>query len=127
MAVEQALIAILGAADTSMEGRFYPDTLPQPVTLPAGRYQRITTPRVRSLSGPSGLAMPRIQIDLYATTRLAVDALAAEVRAALDGFTGLAAGILIEQCSIDNDQSTYEPTSQRYKRILDVLIHHEET
>lgn len=76
-----AVAAILGT-------RVYPDKLPQGATLPAAVYYGISGIDEPQLSGLLGRAEQRIQIDAYATTRTAANALALAIRNALTGSWG---------------------------------------
>ena len=67
MPIEPALRAYVLAdpAVSALIGtRWYPVVLPQSTAFPAVTYQRITTTRVGSHHGPSGLAAARFQIDI---------------------------------------------------------------
>jgi|WetSurSiteA1Bulk_404760.scaffolds.fasta_scaffold19697_2 hypothetical protein len=66
--------------------RIYPSMLPQAVTLPAISYFRVSTGRLLSHDGPSGLEHPLLQLDMWAESYDVAKALAAAVREALDGF-----------------------------------------
>jgi hypothetical protein len=91
MALAEALYALLsqnGGVVALAGGRIYPLSAPQSVVTPYVVYQRISAVRLRTLDGPEGRSMPRMQIDAYATTWLAARALADAIRQALDGFDG---------------------------------------
>jgi len=108
--------------------RIYPLVAPQDAAYPLLVYQRISTPRVRSHSGPSGLAYPRIQItcaaDQYDVTR----SLANTVRASMDGFKGLL-GSLVDVGAVfaENEIDEYEDQSKAFTIRLDMVIWHKET
>jgi hypothetical protein len=82
--------AVLGDATvTTLFGeRWYAGRLPDAVTLPAIRYATISRTAEYSQSGPSGLANPRAQIDVYAATYTAAKAGAAAVRDAIHAAVG---------------------------------------
>lgn len=67
--------------------RVYPDEAPQNAALPYVVYTRISSGRVYSLSGYSGLENPRIQIDCYAETMADVVSLSDAVISAMRGAT----------------------------------------
>lgn len=71
-----AVAAILGT-------RVYPDQLPQAATLPAAVYFVVSGNEEVDLAGTTGVTHARVQIDCYAVTRLAANALATAVRNAL--------------------------------------------
>jgi hypothetical protein len=76
-----AVAAILGT-------RIYPDQLPQGATLPAAVYYGISGTDEPLLSGLAGFAEERVQIDAYASTRLAANLLAIAIRDALTSSLG---------------------------------------
>jgi len=75
-----AVAAILGT-------RVYPDRLPQGATLPAAIYYLISGTDETSLAGTIGLAHARIQVDAWASTRLAANSLATAIRDAICAAT----------------------------------------
>jgi hypothetical protein len=89
--IEQAFFARLAgfAGLAALVGaRIYPVLAPEAAAAPFVVYQRITGERIDSLSGPSGMATPRFQVDVYATSYAASRAIAEQVRLALDNFRG---------------------------------------
>lgn len=86
-ATRSALLAD-GTVAGFLSTRVYPDRLPQGPTLPAAVYHVISGDEEGSLTGRAGLTHARIQVDAYASTRLAANALAAAIRNALTDQTG---------------------------------------
>lgn len=69
--------------------RMYPYLAPQDdLVLPYIVYSYISGNRVRDLSGPTGVATDRYQIDYIASTPLGAEALADEFRERFDSFAG---------------------------------------
>lgn len=117
------------AGVTALVGtRIYPLVLPQNVAYPAIRYQRISTPRVYSKSGPSGDSRPRLQIDCWALTYGDAKRLADAVETAMKGFAGTHNGHRVASVVCDDEQDGYEPDPAPpvYRRTLDFLIWYEE-
>lgn len=88
--IEDALaswIEALPAADL-VTAKVYPwAKAPQSTaTRPYVLYKRISGGRIRSLTGPSGVSHPRIQLDVFGRDYEAVRDLAQAIRDALDGF-----------------------------------------
>jgi hypothetical protein len=102
--------------------------LPQSPTYPAIVIQRISTPRERTLSGPSGLASPRIQVGCYADSGIAGKQLAAIVRGEFDGFRGKlsAGGTMVDECSVLDERSLYDDDVEKFVTQLDFEIWHQE-
>ena len=112
--------------------RFYPLVLPQNVTYPAGRYQRITTPRLESHSGPSDLAAPRFQIDWWSPAAAGVSGfrtvsdLADACRKALDGFSGLMGTTKVYRVAIEDERDLMEDDPVLFRVSQDFVIWHRE-
>ena len=129
MAVEEAIQTIL-AADVAVSAlivaRIYPSRLPDGATYPAIVYQRISGPRLHDLSGPSGYATPRIQLDLWAATYSEAKALAEAVREALDGYQGVVGAYRIGECLMDGETDLYEPGVVQHRIVQDYIVGHDE-
>lgn len=108
-----------------VSSRIYPMQLPQGWTLPALTYQRISTPRATILSGPSGRARPRFQIDCWADNYETIKDLATKVRGCLDGFKGdintesNVGGIILE-----SERDILEDEINVYRVIMEFIIPH---
>lgn len=137
--VEESLFAILsgGAAGAIVSTRIYPDKLPQNVTYPALRYQRISTARAqyrvldRSSQNKATRQEPRMQVDCYAVTRSAANALAVAVRSDLDGYSGTSASLTIDRSYVEEEDASLEEgvgdgQADIYRTRLDFLITHQE-
>ena len=121
-----AVAAIVGT-------RVYPDVLPQTPTLPAIRFQRISTPRsqYRTLDGHAGYASPRFQIDCFTMSRSSALALAQAVYGLLEGFTGTVAGLRVDYVSTEDEAGDIEIDAAAdgrdiYRQRLDVFLAHPE-
>lgn len=76
------LLADAGVADL-IGTRCYPDALPQGATLPAVVYYTISRTHAESLGGLKSAGQVRIQLDAYAATRIAADAVTEAILARL--------------------------------------------
>lgn len=144
---EAALFSLLTAGSPNpvaaiIGTRAYPDVLPQAVTYPAIRFQRISTPRsqYRTLDGHANYASPRFQIDCWATQKSQALELADAVYRLLEGFTGYAGGqpgspedtgLRIDFISTEDQAGDVEPgigpgAIQIYRERLDVFVAHPE-
>jgi hypothetical protein len=106
--------------------RVYPMKLPQSPTLPAITYQRVSGSRVQSLTGPSGMAHPRIQVDCWAASYDGAKALAAEVQDDLDGYRGTMGTTRVGGVIVYGDRDWYEPDVDIYRVTIDITIWHDE-
>ena len=87
--LEEAVYAILvGDAGVTalVEARVYPQKIPQDVGLPAVAYLRVSKRRVKSHSGPSGLARVRMQVNCTAGSYAVAKTVTAAIGLALDGI-----------------------------------------
>jgi len=108
--------------------RVYPLKLPQGYTLPAISYQRVSGDRLATLSGPTGRANPRFQIDCWASTYSGVRDLASKVRQALDGHKGgLGGEDDVGGISIEGDRDLFEENTEVFRVTMDFFIPHFET
>ncbi|HUX02738.1 MAG TPA: DUF3168 domain-containing protein [Phycisphaerae bacterium] len=117
MAELETGIYTLLAADSTVAGivgtRIYPALAPQNVTYPCIVYQRVGADRAHHTTGASGMSEVIVQVTSMAATYLAVKALAAAVRTAMDAQRGMWGGVDILAAYIHNEMDTLdaEPSS----------------
>lgn len=127
--LEKGLYGLItgNSPQTSAAGRVYP-RLPQGVTYPAIRYQRIATQRMQAIDSNVGVTMATVQVDCIAESYSACKALADEVRSILHGYVG-AFGTLIARnvmLETENDLDYHDGddvlhwVSQRYAIYTDM-------
>lgn len=119
--MESDLLAVLeGNAGVSalVGARIYPLILPQRVTLPAIRYQVISTLPQPTHNGASGLRQYRIQLSVHAATYSAAQAVAEALHTALDGKKAVFGSGT--SCTVANDVPGYDEESGQYMRHVDV-------
>jgi len=129
MSIGKAVSAILtgDAAVAALVGtRVWPMRLKQGTLQTSITYQRISAARSHTHDGPVGLNGSRIQVDCWAATYGAADALATAVRRALDNYEGTAAGIRIQRVFLDDESDEFEEATDADRVRLDFIIHHEE-
>lgn len=128
MTLEQALYSYLStyAGLTALVStRIYPVTMPQGVTYPAVTYTRISAPRIHAMGRDTGLASPRVQVDCWGSSYSSVKGVAAQVRAALQDFSGLmggAGGVTVQRAFIEGDRDLYESDTQTHRTSMDFII-----
>ena len=119
-----------GSAVTAIVGsRIYWDVLPQGVTYPALRLQRISTTysEFRSVNAPADYAQPRFQIDCWALDRLKAVDLAQAVFDAVEMAYGIVGDIRVDPISVEDEAGDLEegigPNGAHvYRQRLDVFV-----
>jgi len=101
VALRTKLLSVQAVSDL-VGTRVYPDQLPQGATLPAAVYHKISGVDEADLAGIVQLQHGRLQIDAYASTRLASDALATAIRNAIcdaSGSRGTWGSVSVSACT----------------------------
>lgn len=94
--------------------------LHQGETLPAITYLVVSQiEHGQPVDGGSGMLRPRIQIDCWADTRDAADALEAQVADALNGFRGIAGGVELQRVVRTNRHDEFMSDTKRHRVIAD--------
>jgi len=91
----------------SCAGRVYP-RLPQGVTFPAVRYQRISANRTQAIDGNVGVTEVTVQIDCMAETYSETKVLADEVRTLLHGYRGAWGALVCRHITLETENDFYE-------------------
>ena len=130
MSFEEGLFYYLdnyAGLSTEVDNRIYPNLLPQqpPAVLPAVVYHRISTPRLVALER-SLLPQGRFQFDCWAETFQEAKDVAAQVKAALDVYSGAMGDYTVEVSLIDDERDDYEPETKRWRSMVEVVIWYEE-
>ena len=106
--------------------RLFPLILPEGVTMPAATYQRISGPRMRSHSGPSGVSMPRYQFNCWGDTYKQAKEVADQVRIALESFSGTMGTVPVHAGFVEDDRDFYDEDVKQFFTAVDVILRHEE-
>lgn len=104
----------------------FPLTVPEREALPYITYRRISGARVRSISGPSGIARPRFQFDIYALKYDDSRDIANALRRAMDGFSGFMGSVQVGSVTLYVERDQYQDESRTYRFTLDFVISHKE-
>lgn len=119
------------SSELSVGDRVYPLTLPQGVVLPAVTYQLVggegplhSHEDAQEGTGPTRptFQRSRVQLGCWAGSARDADVLAAEVSAAVDGFTGSWGDVPIASALVDMSIDDWRPDVAVYRRIIDVLV-----
>jgi len=97
---------------TLAAGRVYP-ILPQDVTFPAIRYQRITASRNHSIDTTVGVTEVTLQVDCFAESYSEAKTLADSVRVILHGYRGAWGTLTARHVSLETENDLYEQDGDR--------------
>ncbi len=115
-----------------IDTRCYLDILPKKLDgsfatdFPAIRFFRVDDPSVAITNdgGPTSLARPRFQFDIYAKTAIESKEIAEQLRISWDGFSGTVVGVIIQVAFKDSAGGTYEESPNLYHTRMDFIIWH---
>jgi len=102
--VEKGLVSLIttNSPQTSAAARMYP-RLPQGITFPAIRYQRISSERFQALDANVGVNNVTIQVDCMADSYSESKVLADEVRVILHGYSGSWGTLTCHLCVMETE------------------------
>jgi hypothetical protein len=118
--LESAIHQILTAS--LPETRVYPVILPDDPTLPAISYQRISTTRQYSTTGPVALNRVRVQFDCWARSYPEVKQLQVALLAALENRSAYA-GTAIDSVSLITSADGFEQSARLYRVTSDFYFY----
>lgn len=131
MIIEQAILTAL-LADATLSAlvstRIYYVKAPQDATTPYVVFFKISSQRVASHDGASGLADARFQFSCFGTTYKSVKDMVAAIQGVLEGFTGTlgTGGVAVNGCYYENETDLYEPDNKLYHTAVDYRFWHNE-
>ena len=106
-----------------VSSRIYRPPAPQNAAYPLVTYQEIDRQPIHVMGGTAGVVHIRYQIDCWAETLAAAKAVAAQVEAALDNYSGTSDGVVIRNSFLDSGQSSpYDDSEGLHRYIQDFLI-----
>lgn len=93
----------------AVNGRVFPNIVPQGSAFPAISYNQVSGARLRNVTtGPTGRAMPRVTVNSWAAKYMDARSLADAVRLRLDGFRGLMGSTRVGWITLDNEFDSFE-------------------
>lgn len=120
---DAGIAAVVGA-------RVYPIKIPQGVNLACIVYTRISGRGDYHHGGPSGLAMPRFQIDAWAPTGDAATALANLIKDRINGYRGVMgtdpASVTVQGVFLLDEREDYDDAVRMSRMSRDYAIDYEE-
>jgi len=102
--------ALLADPDVSaiVGDRIYPVLAPETASLPFATWRRQAVQRESSLSGPVGMPVVTLALELYAATYEAVRELADSCRKKLDGWgSGMASSVSVRHVALQGEQDGF--------------------
>jgi len=133
MLIEQALKTYLEAQSGLIAlvpaDRIYFVHAPQDTQTPYIVFFKVSGPRLHSHDGSSELANPRFQFSVFATTYYSCKQIAAQLQAALQGYSGTmggGSGVAVGSCFYENETDDYETDTKLYHVAVDYILWHEE-
>jgi hypothetical protein len=106
-----------------VSSRIYPPPAPQNAAYPLVTYQEIDRQPIHVMGGTAGVVHIRYQVDSWAETLAGAKAVAAQVAAALDNYSGTSDGVVIKNSFLDSGQSSpYDDSDGLHRYIQDFLI-----
>jgi len=121
MGLEAHLHQLLADSTDLADVRVYPVLLPEEPQLPAITYQRISTTRSYTTSGPVALNRVRIQFDCWSHTYAQVKQLQAALLSTLEDRS-LYADTNIDSITLITAVDGYEQEARLYRVFLDFYI-----
>jgi hypothetical protein len=106
------IVTTLGA---TLSNKLYPMVAPAGVAAPYGVYQMVSAVPITHLSGQSNRTNYRFQVDIFARDKIALDALAVSVMAAMD-----AASLFDSVCL--NAAELFEDPAMLFRVTLDFSV-----
>ena len=117
------------AVTALIDARFTPFPALQGGATPYVVHRLVDTVRARTrpLDGPNATVRSRVQIEIYADTLLAAQAVAKAIREALDGYRGKLGTVVAGSIMVEDDRDLYDPAAPELRGIsFDAIIWHEE-
>lgn len=127
VSIEQALYKYLISFGIC-GGRIYPHKLPANVGLPAIAYSMVNQPSNLTHTGPSTYALSRMQLSIMAKTYSDNLLICQQLRAVLEGMSGIWSGIQVFVVTIDSEMDGEEPLDTTlHRRLMELTLEHAAT
>lgn len=95
------------AVSTLVSARIYPLLAPASAAMPFITYRRAGIRRQQTLTGPMGVPVVTVELDVYATTYEGARDLADRCRGVLDGYGGTFDNTEVKHTALDNEQDDF--------------------
>ena len=88
--------------------KVFPGLAPMGTALPIVIYQRTSTDRVHSITGPVGVPVVTIQVTSWGTSYENGKELSRAIRLALDGYSGTSGGVTVQRVTLTSDSDVFQ-------------------
>lgn len=105
--------------------RIAPVRLKEGESLPAVTYQRITSQDHWAGGADAGVRSIRYQVSSWGANYDQARAVATQVRAALQRYSGTAAGVVVQGIFITSETDLYDDPPHAYHSAIDIEAHYE--
>jgi len=106
-----------------VQERIYPNIIPDKRRMPAVAIYMISQPKIRTMGACSGNPQhPRFQISCWGKTKNDVLAVAGDVIAALEDYSGTVASVAVKRIYYDDATDDYDHETKRFVRHLDFIV-----
>jgi len=129
MTIEGAIFSRLSndaSVKARVSDRVYPALLPQNIKMPAIMYEKVSGERISAMGSDTGIARPRFRVHCWGLTYDDAKDLSVDVRAALQRWRGLEAGVTILSTFIESENDTYDSEPLTFRTIFDIFVSHRE-
>ena len=125
--LEEALYSYLSDI-LSVGTRIFPKRAPEGTVIPYVTYERVSAQRTYTHDPFPELPWVRVRVSFACVGQTALESISLgnEVVAALSSYSGDMDGVAIGKSDVVNETDLYDPQSKLYRRVVDVLIDHEE-
>ena len=126
--VETALYTLLSSNSgitNLVQKRIYPGIAPQTARVPFIVFRLISNPPIHIMGGDATLYKPRFSIFIHANEYDEVKTIRDAVQSAMRDVSGTYDTIVIQHIYYEDENDSYDPTTDRFYIILDYIIWHQ--
>lgn len=126
--IQEALFSIVNGLGT-LTGGFFPNSLPEGVKAPFGRYTQVGGDPLRWHTGTANFETDDFQIDVWAETFDSMKSIRKGIKDALDGYTGSPAGtnVTIHFIGVQNMLDAPNTGLDLYGGTIDITVQYSNT
>jgi len=122
MPINKSLYTFLTAQGFTGTPTIYGNTLPQGVSYPCVRFNKVATELDEILTGGKEFGTHHFQIDVFATTYAASSSLMDEIKSAIIDYSGTMGTDSVQEVSLDSEREFYEDKTEVHVISVNVRI-----